>query len=63
MNTDRSKRFIAFLVIPSFVLLGAVVFYPFVYNLLLAFGNMNLTKMSDWELIGFRQFIKVFTEP
>jgi arabinogalactan oligomer/maltooligosaccharide transport system permease protein len=63
MNTDRSKRFIAFLVIPSFVLLGAVVFYPFVYNLLLAFGNMNLTKMSDWELIGFRQFIKIFTEP
>jgi arabinogalactan oligomer/maltooligosaccharide transport system permease protein len=63
MNSDRSKRFIAFLVIPSFVLLGAVVFYPFVYNLLLAFGNMNLTKMSDWELIGFRQFIKIFTEP
>lgn len=63
MNTDRSKRFIAFLVVPAFVLLGAVVFYPFVYNLLLAFGNMNLTKMDDWELIGFRQFIKIFTEP
>lgn len=63
MNTDRTKSFIAFLVVPSFVLLAAVVFYPFLYNLLLAFGNMNLTKMSDWQLIGVRQFVRIFTEP
>jgi arabinogalactan oligomer / maltooligosaccharide transport system permease protein len=63
MNTDRTKSFIAFLVIPSFVLLAAVVFYPFFYNLALAFGNMNLTKMRDWQFIGFRQFVKIFTEP
>lgn len=63
MNSDKSKQFIAFLVVPSFVLLAAVVFYPFFYNLLLAFGNMNLTKIRDWQLIGFRQFIKIFSEP
>jgi arabinogalactan oligomer/maltooligosaccharide transport system permease protein len=63
MNTDRTKSFIAFLVVPSFLLLAAVVFYPFVYNLMLAFGNMNLAKMRDWQFIGFRQFIKIFTEP
>jgi arabinogalactan oligomer/maltooligosaccharide transport system permease protein len=63
MNTDRTKSFIAFLVVPSFLLLAAVVFYPFIYNLLLAFGNMNLTKMRDWQLIGLRQFIKILTEP
>ena len=63
MNTDRAKSFIAFLVIPSFVLLAAVVFYPFLYNLLLAFGNMNLAKMRDWQFVGLRQFIKIFTEP
>ncbi len=63
MNSDKSKHFIAFLVVPSFVLLAAVVFYPFFYNLLLAFGNMNLTKIRDWQFIGLRQFIKIFTEP
>jgi arabinogalactan oligomer / maltooligosaccharide transport system permease protein len=63
MNTDRTKSFIAFLVVPSFLLLAAVVFYPFFYNLALAFGNMNLAKMRDWQFIGLRQFIKIFTEP
>jgi arabinogalactan oligomer/maltooligosaccharide transport system permease protein len=63
MSSDKSKQFIAFLVIPSFVLLAAVVFYPFLYNLLLAFGNMNLTKIRDWQFIGLRQFVKIFTEP
>lgn len=63
MNTDRTKSFIAFLVIPSFLLLAAVVFYPFFYNLMLAFGNMNLAKMRDWQFIGLRQFVKIFTEP
>lgn len=63
MNSDKSKQFIAFLVVPSFVLLAAVVFYPFFYNLLLAFGNMNLTKIRDWQFIGLRQFAKIFTEP
>jgi arabinogalactan oligomer/maltooligosaccharide transport system permease protein len=63
MSSDKSKQFIAFLVIPSFALLAAVVFYPFLYNLLLAFGNMNLTKIRDWQFIGLRQFVKIFTEP
>lgn len=63
MNSDKSKQFIAFLVVPSFVLLAAVVFYPFFYNLALAFGNMNLTKIRDWQFVGLRQFVKIFTEP
>ncbi len=63
MSSDKTKVFIAVLVVPSFILLVAVVFYPFVYNLLLAFGNMNLNKIQDWQLIGVRQFVKIFTEP
>jgi len=60
---NRTRLFIAFLVVPSFLLLAAVVFYPFVYNFLLAFGNMNLNRIRDWEFIGVRQFVKIFTEP
>ncbi|HWP82569.1 MAG TPA: sugar ABC transporter permease [Bacteroidota bacterium] len=60
---ERNKLFVGFLVIPSFLILAAVVFYPFAYNVLLSFGNMNLTKIRDWELIGLRQYVKIFTEP
>jgi arabinogalactan oligomer/maltooligosaccharide transport system permease protein len=60
---NRTRLFIAFLVVPSFLLLAAVVFYPFIYNFLLAFGNMNLNRIRDWEFIGLRQFVKIFTEP
>ncbi|MBI3580428.1 MAG: sugar ABC transporter permease, partial [Ignavibacteriales bacterium] len=60
---NKNKLFITFLVLPSFVLLAAVVFYPFLYNVALAFGNMNLNKIRDWQFIGLRQFIKIFTEP
>ena len=60
---NRNRLFIAFLVVPSFIILGAVVFYPFVYNVVLSFGNMNLTRIRDWNLVGFAQYIKIFTEP
>lgn len=59
----RNKLFISLLVIPSFVILAAVVFYPFVYNVVISFANMNLYKIHDWNLIGFKQYIKIFTEP
>ncbi len=52
-----------FLVLPSFVILGAVVFYPFIYNVILSFGNMNLTRIREWQLVGFLQYVKIFTEP
>ena len=60
---NKSKAFIFFLLVPSFLVLAAVVFYPFLYNVVLSFGNMNLTKIRSWDLIGLRQYIKIFTEP
>ncbi len=63
LGMTRKQLFVAFLVLPSFVILAAVVFYPFVYNIVLSLGNMNLNRIRDWEVIGFRQYIKIFTEP
>ncbi len=63
MNRAQQKIFIAFLVVPSFLILFAVVFYPFVYNVVISFSNMNLRHIKDWSLIGPQQYIKVFTEP
>jgi arabinogalactan oligomer/maltooligosaccharide transport system permease protein len=60
---ERKRLFLAFLLHPSLLILTMVVLYPFMYNLVLSFGNMNLTKIRNWELIGLRQYIKIFTEP
>ena len=59
----RTKLFIALLVLPALGVLAAVVFYPFLYNIVLSFGNMNLNTIRDWDLIGLRQYVKIFTEP
>ena len=63
MNRVQRRLFIAFLVVPAFLILFAVVFYPFMYNVVISFSNMNLRHIKDWSLIGFTQYIKVFTEP
>jgi len=63
MRTTRQKLFIAFLVLPAFITLFAVVFYPFLYNVVISFSNMNLRHIRDWSLIGPEQYVKVFTEP
>ena len=63
MNRFAHRAFIAFLVVPSFVILVAVVFYPFVYNIVISFSNMSLRHIRDWSIIGFQQYYKVFFEP
>ncbi len=63
MNALHRKLFIAILVVPSFAVLIGVVFYPFLYNVVISFSNMNLRHITDWHLIGPRQYAKVFTEP
>lgn len=63
MNRSQQKLFVAFLIVPSFLILFAVVFYPFVYNVVISFSNMNLRHIKDWSLIGPQQYVKVFTEP
>ncbi len=63
MTERRDRWFVAFLVLPAFLLLGAVVLYPFVYNVVLSFGDMNLTRIREWNFVGIHQYVKIFTEP
>jgi arabinogalactan oligomer/maltooligosaccharide transport system permease protein len=63
MKSVSHRTFIVFLVVPSFLILLAVVFYPFVYNVVISFSNMNLRHIKDWTIIGPQQYVKVFLEP
>lgn len=62
-QTLRHRLFLFFLVAPAFIILFGVVVYPFFYNIVLSLSNMNLRHIRDWQIIGFGQYIKVFTEP
>lgn len=63
MKRIYKNIFIAAFVAPTFLILFAVVFYPFLYNLVISFSNMNLRHIKDWQIIGFTQYVKVFTDP
>ena len=62
MNRTR-PLFIAALAGPAFLILLAVVFFPFLYNVVISFSNMSLRHIRDWTLVGPMQYVKVFTEP
>ena len=61
--TLRHRLFVFALVAPAFVILFGVVIYPFFYNVVISLSNMNLRHFRDWKIVGFDQYIKVFTEP
>jgi arabinogalactan oligomer/maltooligosaccharide transport system permease protein len=54
---------VLFLVAPAFLVLFGVVIYPFFFNIVISLSNMSLRHIRDWQIIGFDQYIKVFTEP
>lgn len=62
MNRRYRNIFIFCFIAPAFLVLIGVVLYPFLYNVVLSFSNMNLRHLKDWELVGARQYVKVFTE-
>jgi len=62
-QTLRHRIYLFILVAPAFVVLFGVVIYPFFYNIVLSLSNMNLRHIRDWRIIGFGQYLKVFTEP
>lgn len=48
--------------LPAFLMLGLVVIYPFVYNVIISFSNMNLTHFRDWKLSGPGNYLQVLSE-
>ncbi len=58
----KTKAFVFFFVAPAFLVLIGVVFYPFIFNIIISLSNMSLSHIRDWHFVGFRQYVKVFTE-
>ncbi len=58
----RENKLAYIYILPSFLVLGFVVIYPFVYNVVISFSNMSLGHFRDWKLIGLEQYLRVFRE-
>ena len=55
-------RFGFILVLPAIAVFCAIILYPFLNSLMLSFTNMNMLK-PNYEVIGFRNFEKLFADP
>ena len=55
-------RFGCILVLPAIAVFCAIILYPFLNSLMLSFTNMNMLK-PNYEVIGFRNFEKLFADP
>ncbi len=58
----QNNRLAYLYTMPTLVVMGMVVIYPFVYNIVLSFSNMNLTHFKDWRITGIDNYINVFKE-
>ncbi|MCC6380850.1 MAG: sugar ABC transporter permease [Burkholderiales bacterium] len=47
---------------PALLVMFATVVFPFFYNVLLSLSNMSLTNFQNWQIVGLRNYIEVFTE-
>jgi arabinogalactan oligomer/maltooligosaccharide transport system permease protein len=59
---NKERNFALWMVAPAAIVVALVVVWPFIYNVVLSFSNMSLLHIHDWELIGPRQYEKVFTD-
>ena len=58
----RNNRLAYLYTMPALIVMGMVVIYPFVYNIVLSFSNMNLTHFNNWRITGISNYISVFKE-
>lgn len=60
---QESHILLLFYTLPAFVLMGLMVIYPFIFNVILSFSNMSLVHFRDWKLIGLQNYLQVISDP
>ncbi|NIA28784.1 MAG: ABC transporter permease subunit [Actinobacteria bacterium] len=62
MGNSRLNRLAYLYTMPALIVMALVVLYPFIYNVVISFSNMNLTHFRDWRLIGLKNYITVIND-
>ncbi len=59
---NQTNRLAYSYVLPAMIAMGLVVLYPFIYNVVISFSNMNLSHFRDWQITGIDNYIAVLTD-
>ncbi len=59
---SRQNRLVYLYVMPAVIVMALVILYPFIYNVVISFSNMNLTHFRDFRFIGIHNYISVISE-
>ncbi len=60
-NFQQNRRAIAYIA-PAFMVMGVVIVYPFLFNIVVSLSNMNLTHFHDWHIQGLQNYWSVLTD-
>ena len=60
-NFKRNKLAYLYL-LPSFIVMLMVIVYPFAYNVVLSFTNMNLTHFKQYDFVGFDNYATIIKD-
>jgi arabinogalactan oligomer / maltooligosaccharide transport system permease protein len=61
-DEGRMARYAFWFLLPSSLVMAAVVGYPFLYNVYISLTNWNLFHFRDPQLIGPRHYLRIFGE-
>lgn len=59
----RESRLGIILILPTIILIGAVVLYPIIYNVVLSFQKVAMNPHRPSKFIGLENYIKLFSDP
>ena len=59
---SHKNRLVYLYVMPAMLVMALIVLWPFVYNVVISFSDMNLTHFKDWKIIGLRNYVDVLTD-
>ncbi|PNR92517.1 carbohydrate ABC transporter permease [Petrotoga sp. 9PWA.NaAc.5.4] len=59
----KKRKFIFFMLLPTFLLILFIIFYPTISGVLLSFKNYSLFNFKNIEWIGFDNFKEIFSDP
>ena len=45
--------------LPAVLVMALFIAYPFIYNVIISFSNMNLSHFREWDFIGFKNYLSV----
>lgn len=59
---DQQRKLAYLYTAPAFIVMSLVILYPFIFNVIISFSNMNLTHFRDWHLRGLQNYRDVLTD-